>query len=170
LRTLYLLRHAKSSWDDPGLADRDRPLAPRGRRAAKKLARHIRQSGVGPKLVFCSPSMRTRETLDAIGAALGDPEIRFESELYGASAATLLTSVRTAEPAVSSLLVIGHNPGLQDLAVELAGSGDEDARERLEAKLPTGALVTLVFDVTTWDEVESGSGELTGFVVPRELP
>ena len=169
MKTLLLLRHAKSSWEAPGLVDHDRPLAPRGRRAAKKLTRHMRESEIAPELVLCSTSTRTRETLDGIPSALGDPEVRFASELYAASAETLLDAVCAVEPAVAATLVIAHNPGLHDLALQLVGSGDEDARLRLRENLPTGALVTLAFDVETWDEVEPGSGELVGYVVPREL-
>jgi phosphohistidine phosphatase len=169
VRTLYLLRHLKSSWDDPALPDRDRPLAPRGRRAGRKLARHLRASGAAPELVLCSPSVRTRETLEAILPALGDPEVRFPPELYAAAEEELLDAVRGVEADIGSVLVIAHNPGLQDLTLWLAGSGDEDARRRVGEKLPTGALVTLSFRTDTWPEVEPGSGELTGFVGPREL-
>jgi len=169
VKTLHLLRHAKSSRDDPGLADRDRPLAPRGRRASKRIARYVRQSGIAPELVLCSPSVRTRETLEAVRAALGDPEVNFVPELYSASGSALLGAVGKVEPTVGSLLVVGHNPGLHELAVRLTGSGDELLRARLREQLPTGALVTLVFEATSWPELELEAGELVGFVVPREL-
>ena len=169
-RTLYLLRHAKSSWDDGGLADHERPLASRGLRAVKKLAAHVREEGVAPELVLCSTSARTRATIDPLREALGDPEIRYLPELYAAWDDTLLGIVRCVEPEPRSLLLVGHNPGMQSLAVRLAGSGDRDLRGRLEEKLPTGALVTLTFGVDSWAAVESGSGKLTGYVVPRELP
>jgi phosphohistidine phosphatase len=169
VKTLYLLRHAKSSWDDPGLEDLDRPLAPRGRRASKRIARHVRQSDIAPELVLCSPSVRARETLEAVRAALGDPMVRFVPELYAVSGPVLLRVVRQAEPGVGALLVVGHNPGLHELAVRLTGSGDGDLRARLREKLPTGALVTLVFEASSWPEVEPGAGKLVGYVVPREL-
>ena len=169
VRTLYLLRHLKSSWDEPGLPDQERPLAPRGRRAGKKLARRLRKTGVSPDLVLCSSSVRTRETLEAILAALGAPVIDFPDELYAAPEEELLEIVRGVAPDVSSVLVIAHNPGLQGLAITLAGSGDEDLRRRLSEKFPTGAFVTLSFRAESWAEVEPGSGELVDYVVPREL-
>src|SRR5580765_2518701 len=123
-RTLYLLRHAKSSWDDAGLSDHDRPLAPRGQRAVKKLAAHVREEGLAPDLVLCSTAARTRATVDPLRKALGDPEIRYLAELYAAWDDTLLDIVRNVEPEARALLLVGHNPGLQSLAVRLAGSGD----------------------------------------------
>jgi phosphohistidine phosphatase len=169
-RTLYLLRHAKSSWDDAGLSDHDRPLAPRGQRALKKLAAHVREAGIAPELVLCSTAARTRATIDPLRKALGDPEIRYLPELYAAWDDALLDIVRNVEPKPRSLLLVGHNPGLQSLAVRLAGSGDGELRRRLEEKLPTGALVTLTFRAGSWADIGPGSGKLTGYVVPRELP
>jgi phosphohistidine phosphatase len=170
VKTLYLLRHAKSSWDDPGLDDRDRPLAPRGRRAAKRIAAHLRRSGIAPELVLCSPARRTRDTLERIATALPDPPVKFEPGLYAASEGHLLEVVQGVAPDVESLLVIGHNPGLHDLALSLAGRGDSDTLERLREKLPTGALATLTFTVTAWADVGPGEGELVGYVLPRQLP
>ena len=167
-KTLYLLRHLKSSWDEPGLADHERPLGQRGRKAGKKLARHLRRTGVAPEVVLCSPSTRTRETLEAIRAAIGDAEVCFPPELYAASETTLLRAVRGVAPKTGSVLVIAHNPGLEGLAIELAGSGDVDALERLGERFPTGALATLAFR-RSWADVGPGSGELVEYVVPREL-
>jgi phosphohistidine phosphatase len=167
-KSLYLLRHLKSSWDEPGLPDHERPLASRGRRAGKKLARHLRKAHVAPELVLCSPSVRTRETLEAIRPALGKPDVRFPSELYAASDETLLRAVRSVEWKRSSVLVIAHNPGLGELALALAGSGDERLRERLAEKFPTGAFATLEFG-GVWSELEPAACALVGYVVPREL-
>jgi len=158
--TLYLLRHLKSSWDDPALPDRERPLAPRGQKAGKKIARHLRKTGVSPDLVLCSPAVRTRETLETVRAELGEPEVLFVERLYAASDNELLEVLRNVEPDVGSVLVIAHNPGLEDLSIALSGTS--------QAKFPTGALATLAFD-GAWDELEPGSCELTDFVVPREL-
>jgi phosphohistidine phosphatase len=157
---LYLLRHLKSSWDEPGLADRDRPLAPRGRKAGKKLARHLRETGVAPELVLCSTSVRTRQTLDAVADGLGEPQIRFVDELYAASEEELLDVLRGLEPDIDSVMLIAHNPGLENLSAELTGVSQE--------KFPTGALATLSVP-GAWNELEPSSCELTAFVVPREL-
>jgi phosphohistidine phosphatase len=162
---LYLLRHAKSSWDDPGLADQDRPLAPRGRRATKLVAKHLRRERIAPAVVLCSPARRTRETFEGIAAALGgDVSVRVEPELYGASDRDLLERLREIPDTVQSVMLIGHNPAIQALALSLAGSGGQLAS--LERKYPTGALATLTF-WGSWRELETA--ELVGFVRPRDL-
>ena len=167
MKQLFLLRHAKSSWGDPELADHDRPLAPRGRRAAKLIAKHLRRQGIVPELVLCSPAARTRETLDLIAPALGEGvPVQIEDQLYAASEQMLLERVRAVEDGIESLLLIGHNPGLEQLALLLAGSGEKVAA--LARKDPTGALVTLEFS-GPWPELGEGSAELTAFVTPKQL-
>jgi phosphohistidine phosphatase len=159
-RTLYLLRHLKSSWDDASLADHERPLAPRGRKAGKAMARHLREADVRPELVLCSTATRTRETLDAVRGAIGEPEVRFEDDLYAASERELLDVLHCVDDGVGSVLVIAHNPGLEDLAAALTGVTQE--------KFPTGAFATLTFD-GAWPDLEPGTCDLAAFVVPRDL-
>ena len=163
-RRLYLLRHAKSSWDERGLADHDRPLAARGRRAAKAIGRHLREQGIEPDLVLCSSAARTRETLERIGPLHGD--VRIESGLYGADAGTLLERLHEVPAATSSVMLIGHNPGIEQLALALARPGP--AVGELEVKFPTGALATLTFQ-DSWDGLDRGTAELVDFVRPRDL-
>jgi phosphohistidine phosphatase len=165
MRTLYLLRHAKSSWDDPALPDHERPLAPRGRRDAERIAEHLRRRGITPALVLCSSAVRTQETLDLLQPALAEVAVEVEEELYGASSETLLERIRSVSDEVSSLLLIGHNPGLQDLALALASSGAE--LERLEAKFPTAALATLA--LARWSTLAPGDAELVAYLVPKQL-
>ena len=167
MKRLYLLRHAKSSWKDPGLADHDRPLAGRGRRAAKAVARHLRELGIEPELVMCSTARRARETLERLEPVLGTGAVRVERELYGAGAGALLEQLRGVPDAVGSVLVIGHNPGLQRLALALARPAP--AVEELEAKYPTAGLAELVFEGPSWRDLDRGSAELVGFVRPRDL-
>jgi phosphohistidine phosphatase len=167
MKRLYLLRHAKSSWKDTSLPDHDRPLAGRGRRAAKAIARHMREHGVAPKLVLCSTARRARETLDRIKSALGSPTVRVESDLYAASAPALLERLRCLPDTVESVMVIGHNPGLQELALELARPAS--AASELAAKYPTGALATLAFDASSWQELGRDTAELVELVRPRDL-
>jgi len=166
-KTLLLLRHAKSSWDDPGLADHDRPLAPRGRRASVLIAAYLREHSITPARVLCSSSTRTRETLERISAGLGDEvEIEIEEGLYAASAGDLLARLRGVSDDVGSLMVIGHAPGIPELARRLAGGGA--GLERLERKFPTAALATLSFE-GDWGDLAPGAAELVDFVKPREL-
>lgn len=167
MKKLLLLRHAKSSWDEPGLADQDRPLAPRGRRATKVMAAHLRDVEAAPDLVLCSSAVRTRETLERISSALGDhAEIQIESDLYGASEHELLERLRAVDDAVGSVLLIGHNPGIEQLALALSGSGEQ--LDAMRVKYPTGALATLEFD-GSWRELGPASARLTDFVTPKQL-
>lgn len=168
MRRVYLLRHAKSSWKDRSLADRDRPLAGRGKRAAQAVAGHIEAEGIRPDLVLCSPARRSRETLERVEAAFGDRvEARFEEALYGASEAELRARLRALPPEVDSVMIVGHNPGLEDLALALASEGAE--RARMEEKYPTAALATIDLSADDWGAIEQGSGELIAYVRPRDL-
>ena len=158
--TLYVLRHAKSSWDDPALPDVDRPLSARGRRNAAALADHVRRAGLSPELVLCSAALRTRETLAALLPALeGDTEISIESGLYGASDEDLLARLRKVPEPTRSVLLVGHNPGLEDLVARLAGDA---APERL----PTGALVVLESE-DDWQAIGESGWRPVAVTVPR---
>jgi phosphohistidine phosphatase len=167
VKRLYLLRHAKSNWGDPSLADEERPLAPRGRKAAARMARHLRQEGIRPDLVLCSTALRATETLKAIERALEDTPTRAEKGLYGASAETLLARVRQVPDDVGSVMLIGHNPGLEDLATLLASGGPE--LPRLREKYPTCALATLDVGEEAWSLLQPGEAELVGLVTPNDL-
>jgi phosphohistidine phosphatase len=167
MRYLHLLRHAKSSWDDPALSDHDRPLAARGRRAAKLIATHLRREGIVPELVLCSSATRARETLDGIEPAIGDaPDVQIERRLYGASESELLDRLRDVPDTVYSVMLIGHNPSVQDLTLMLAGSGAP--LDTVEHKYPTAALATLTFE-GSWGELAPGGAELRAFVRPKDL-
>jgi len=168
VRRLYLLRHAKSSWDDPTSDDHERPLAPRGRRAAHGIAEHLRRHDITPAMVLCSSSRRTRETLEAITPALRKKTDQLiEDGLYAADAAELLDRLHQIPDDVPSVMLIGHNPGLQDLAVTLASSGRR--LESLRTKFPTAALATLSIPSAGWSRLSPGDAQLEDLVVPREL-
>jgi len=167
LKTLYLVRHAKSNWDDPGLPDRERPLAARGRKAAAILAGHIERSGVSPALVLCSPARRTMDTLRLISGSFREPvEILVEDELYGAPMGGLLRRLRKVPATTPSVMVIGHNPGIHELALALARSVDD--LKQLKGKFPTGAMVTLAVP-GAWKDLGDEAADLREFALPREL-
>ena len=168
MKRLHLLRHAKSSWDDAGLDDHERPLAPRGRRAADQIARWLSESDVRPQLVLCSTALRTRQTLERVHEALGSPEVGYLSGLYHAPGEALLARIRALPETLDEVLFVGHNPGLADLALGLGAESAE--RRRIEAKLPTGALVSFELDVAEWADVTPESGRIVDVVLPRELP
>jgi phosphohistidine phosphatase len=168
MHTLYLLRHAKSSWADPTLPDPDRPLAPRGRRDAKRIANHLARLEIEPELILCSPAQRTRETLQLLRPALGaSPAVKLEAELYAASSSSLLERIRAVPETTASVMLIGHNPGLHELALVLASAGAE--LERLEATFPTAALATLTLANTPWSQLSDADALLTAYVVPKQL-
>jgi phosphohistidine phosphatase len=167
MKRLYLLRHAKSSWKDPSLPDHDRPLAGRGRRAAKAIARHLREQRIAPELVLCSTARRARETLERIESALGTSVVCVEGDLYAASAPELLERLRSVPDAVGSVMLIGHNPGLQELALDLARPAPT-VRE-LATNYPTAALATLALPASSWQELDRDTAELVALVRPREL-
>jgi phosphohistidine phosphatase len=167
MKTLYLLRHAKSSWNDETLADHERPLAGRGRKAAKRIAEYMRAEGIVPALGLCSSARRARETLERLlPGPNGDMEVEIEDDLYAAGAEELLARLRRVPADVPSVLLIGHNPGLEQLAASLARAGER--LPDLEAKYPTGALAVLAFE-GSWDGLRPGVAELTAFVQPRDL-
>jgi phosphohistidine phosphatase len=168
VKVLYLLRHAKSSWEDAELADHDRPLAPRGVRAARTIADQVRRQGFQPALVLCSSARRARDTLKPLQRVFaGKTEVRFESGLYAASAQGLLARLHSVPQEVPSVMLVGHNPGLQELGLMLARPSDR--RDALERKFPTGALAAVELGVASWQEVADSSGELTSLMQPREL-
>jgi phosphohistidine phosphatase len=170
MKRLLLLRHAKSSWDEAGIADHDRPLAPRGERAAALMAAHLAQREASPGLVLCSSARRTRETLERLRLQLvGEPAVCVERELYLADADVLLERVRRVDDRQGSVLLLGHNPGLAELAALLAGSGDADALAHLRRKFPTAALADLCFEVERWRDVAPGLGRLAAFAAPKDL-
>ncbi len=169
-RLIYLFRHAKSSWDDPLLADFDRPLAPRGRHAGETMGQYMRLADVQPDVILCSSAARARETLERVLPGLDeDVPVRYEKALYHGAAAVLMDRLRRVPDKVNAVLMIGHNPAMHALAVGLAGAGDAEAMARLEAKFPTAGLVTLVLKRSRWRDLGPEACELHSFVVPREL-
>ena len=168
MRTVYLLRHAKSSWDDPSLFDHDRPLAPRGLRATPYVADHLRDAGVVLEVVLCSSARRTRQTLDLLGDAIPtDCDVQVDDELYGAPADELLERLRALPDGVHRAMLIGHNPAVQELALLLSSSGDR--MDRMARKFPTAALATLDTATDHWSDLAAGSATLTEFVRPKDL-
>jgi phosphohistidine phosphatase len=171
MKTLALLRHAKSDWGDAGLGDFDRPLAPRGRKAAPRMGRAIRELGLAPDLILCSEARRARETWNLVAPEIaGKPELQFRRDLYLATPRTILRAVQGTAAKVRTVLVIGHSPGMENLAFNLCGP-DSDASQvdALRDKFPTAALAVLTFDVEDWTEIGPGAGHLRHFIRPRDL-
>ena len=162
---LLLLRHAKSAWP-VGVADRDRPLAPRGRRAAPALGAYMAREGLAPSRVLVSPARRTLETwAHVLGAWQNEPPAAYEEAIYEAPAERLLGVIRR-QGDVSPLLLVGHNPGMEELAAHLLSRTE---RALMPGKYPAGALAVIDFDAANWADIEPGSGRLERFVTPRSL-
>lgn len=169
MRRLMLLRHAKSNWPT-GMADRERPLAARGREAAPVIGRYLAEELLLPDLVLVSPARRAAETWELVAAMLPErPAIHVEPRIYEARTERLLYVVQEIEPQVRTLLMIGHNPGFEDLAALLAGHGDRYASARMAQKYPTCGLAVLDFAVEDWRDVAARCGRLDRFVTPASL-
>lgn len=169
-RYIYLLRHAKSSWDDPGMEDFQRPLNKRGRHAARQMAEHFRHAGIRPEVVLCSTAVRTRQTLDLLKPALGEVPQSYDGRIYEASRQTLLARLAELPAGTASVLVVGHNPGLERLALFLTDDHDDSANlAALREKFPTGALAVLASDVDHWNDLAAATCRLEGFVRPADL-
>lgn len=169
MKTLCLLRHAKSDRNLPG-ADIDRPLSARGRAACTAMAACLRDNALAPDLVLCSPAARTRETLRRILDETGwTPATEYPAALYPGAAERVLDQIGMADPEAGRLLVVGHNPGIQLLALALIGPDGGDAARHIAAKYPTAGLTVLDFDGPDWSGVAPRRGRLRAFVTPAML-
>ncbi|WP_086825204.1 histidine phosphatase family protein [Streptomyces sp. NRRL B-24572] len=165
-RRLFVLRHAKSAWPE-GVADRDRPLGPRGLRDAPAAGSFLAESGVLPDLALCSPARRARRTWELAAAELAGPvPTRHDPRLYGADAPELLDVLHDVPDEVATLLLVGHNPGLEDLVLLLATRSVGDALDRVRTKFPTSAIAVLTWS-GTWTDLRPGEALLTDLAIPR---
>lgn len=160
VKTVYLLRHAKSSWDDPELADFERPLNARGRNAARFIGRLMHERGIVPGSIICSPAKRARQTAELVGETGGLQTPTFDERIYAASPLILLDLLRETAARTESVMIVGHNPGLGDLVRILTGRSET---------LPTAALVRIDLGPEDWPEIDPGSGELAFIVRPKDL-
>jgi len=168
VKRLAILRHAKSDWGDAKLDDFDRPLNDRGWKAARRVGRELRDRGIEFDLVIASPAARVRETLDGLTEKLKpNVEIRFEPRMYLASEETLLEIVRELPEKVHAPLLVGHNPALQQLVLDLTRAGGD--RNKVAHKFPTAAFVRIELPAERWPDVVQGSGKIAALILPREL-
>jgi phosphohistidine phosphatase len=170
MRCLLLLRHAKAERAIPGAPDRDRALIERGRKDAGRIGAYMASHGLAPDRVVLSPAVRVQQTWKHAAAAFKPlPAAATADKLYDASAGAIFAVIQEAPAAARSLLVVGHNPGLHELALMLIASGDVEARERLREKLPTAGLVIVDFAFDDWNLLHPKSGRLERFVSPKTL-
>jgi phosphohistidine phosphatase len=167
MKTLSLLRHAKSGWDDPSLSDFARPLNARGRGAARAMGQELRALGLAWDHVLASPAARVTETIDELAESYGPLAPIYDERIYLAALDTLLELVRATDDAYATLLVVGHNPGMERLALLLSRGGA--LHDELTLKYPTGALAEIAFPVDHWRDVAESGGTLARFLRPRDL-
>ena len=170
-KTLYLLRHAKSGWDDPVARDFDRPLNKRGEKAARTIGQWMAANGVTFEQVFASPAVRVIDTLDGVWAGYGRKmEPTWDRRIYLASSATLLDVLREVSDDHDSVMMVGHNPGMEDVVFDLVpDDGSSPLREEVEVKYPTAALAQLEIDIESWGDIGKPVAQLKRFVRPRDL-
>jgi phosphohistidine phosphatase len=167
---LTVVRHAKSSWGDPALADFDRPLNKRGRHAARQIGEELRKRDFKFDLVLASPARRVKETLEGIEQGYGEAlTVQFEPEIYDATESTLFELVRRIPERAHAPMLVGHNPGLQQLILALARDDPNGLLDRVRAGLPTAAVALVEFPVPRWAEVMEGSGLIRELILPRDL-
>ena len=168
--TLLLFRHAKAEPAVHGMDDIDRPLAPRGRSDAPRIGAFIATQSLTPDLILCSTARRTRETLELAAPAFGAViATRLEAAIYEATTARLLAVIRRTPAGVHRLMLVGHNPGFEDLAIDLVRTAEKDAAGRLEKKYPTSGLAVLTFQADGWAKIAPRSAHLSIFTAPRYL-
>ena len=170
MRRLMLFRHAKAERSLPGGRDHDRALATRGRDDAPKLGAYMARHALVPDAVLVSSAARTRETWERAASAFARvPPATIEDRLYDAGPNAILQVVQKTEPRIGTLLVVGHNPGLHELALMLVAKGERAARRELEGGFPTGALAVIAFTLDDWSDLSADSGRLERYIVPRSL-
>jgi phosphohistidine phosphatase len=168
LKRLLLLRHGKSDWNNPDQPDNERPLNGRGQRAATLMGAYLRQRGLTPDLILSSPAVRTRETAGLVLTALqARVPLQFRPELYLAEPKTIVEVVRGAPDPARTLLVIGHNPGMQLAALKLSAGDPAGRRDEIEDKFPTAALAVIEFPLDRWTDAKAG--DLVAFDSPKAL-
>jgi phosphohistidine phosphatase len=169
-KRLILLRHAKSAWDNLSTADFERPLSNRGRKAAPLVGAYLARRGMVPGLVLSSSAKRAVETLDlACAGWQTKPTVRKLKSLYLAMPREMLRRVQAVGREPDCVMLVGHNPGIADLASWLCSHGKADQRARLARKFPTGAIAVIEFDVEDWGDVEADAGRLVDFVTPKQI-
>lgn len=167
---LFLLRHAKSSWDATGVPDFDRPLNIRGRNAVPLMGRHMADHALMPDRVLCSSARRTRETFGGLLPFLrGDFDARFLTSIYDCGSGTYLSILRRHGGEARTLMLIGHNPVIQETACSLIGRGNPEILAQIREKYPTAGLAVIDFEHDDWSSLEPGTGRIVAFFRPREL-
>jgi len=170
MKQLAIFRHAKSDWGNPGQTDFERPLNKRGRKAAKKVGRVLREQGFACDQIVCSPATRAKETVERFEKGYESlPALSFEPRLYMCSTGTLIEVINALPDEAQTVMIVGHNPGFHDIVLRMTKSDGNGYREKVGANYPTGAFALIHFPVECWADVDPSSGEIRQVIFPREL-
>ncbi len=170
MKKLLLLRHAKSDWDDFTLEDHERPLNERGQHNAQQMGAYMADNTIHPDIIYCSTAQRTRQTLSLLLAQGGlSCPVDYVPDIYEATASTLISIVTNCPDKYDTLLIVGHNPGIQMLGLTLTEGQNAPLRRKLEYRLPTGTLQNITLNINSYTEITQGCGTLESFTKPKSL-
>ena len=170
MKTIFLLRHAKSSWNKPELDDFERPLAPRGIKSAEKIGKYLKKEKLLPDIIYCSKAVRAKETWELVNRIVKKKNnINYKNKLYMANFSDFLNIIKETKDNFKSLMLISHNPGIENFALEIIKNKESEKYKNIDYKYPTGALSIIKFNIKKWNEVTSSTGEIYEFIKPKEL-
>ena len=170
MKTIFLLRHAKSSWDDVRLDDFDRPLSSRGIKSCKKMGKYLKKNKLIPDIVYCSSAIRAKQTWEVVNRIVEIKEnILYEDSLYMSDFSNFINIIKKTKNNFKNLMIVSHNPGIENLALELSKDKNNEIYEKINIKFPTGALIIIKFDLNNWSKVDCKKGKLYEFIKPKEL-
>ena len=170
MKTIFLLRHAKSKWGDPNISDFDRPLADRGIKSAKKIGKYLKKKNYTPNVVYCSSALRAKQTCECINRIIKKKKnIIYKKDLYMSDSGTFIKFLKNTKDKYNSAMIISHNPGIENFAIEMIQNKDNEIYDNINAKYPTGGLVIIKLKNSNWSKLKFESGEVCEFIKPREL-
>jgi phosphohistidine phosphatase len=170
MKTIFLLRHAKSSWDDVRLDDFDRPLSSRGIKSCKKMGKYLKKNRLIPDIVYCSSAIRAKQTWELVNRIVEKKEnVIYEDSLYMSDFSNFINIIKKTKNNFKNLMIVSHNPGIENLALELSKDKNNEIYEKINIKFPTGALIIINFNLNNWSKVDCKKGKLYEFVKPKEL-
>ena len=170
MKTIFLLRHAKSSWDDPRLNDLDRPLASRGIKSSKKIGKYLKKNKLTPDIVYCSSATRAKQTWELVNRIVEKKKnVKYINKLYMANSSDFMDVIKKTDNDFKSLMLVSHNPGIESIAIELSKNENNKFHQIINIKYPTGALAIIKFNLSDWGKINYKKGEIYEFIKPKEL-
>ncbi|MBH71592.1 MAG: phosphohistidine phosphatase [Pelagibacteraceae bacterium] len=170
MKTIFLLRHAKSSWDNLNLDDFDRPLSNKGIKASKKIGNYLKTNKFVPDIIYCSTAKRAKQTWELTNRIIKKKKnILYKDNLYMANLSEFMKIIKKTKNKFKNLMIVSHNPGIESLAIELSKNENNKFHQIINIKYPTGALVVIKFNLNDWGKINYKKGEIYEFIKPKEL-